>query len=95
MDINKMMKEMKEVFIEEGFEPVDVGGTEMLRYGDCYHMITHLPELNAAVIESAFSYDEAIKHMHEDDDLFFAEDYDSDEKLREELRELLRRGYMV
>ncbi|WP_188067670.1 hypothetical protein [Brevibacillus brevis] len=57
------------LFQELNFERVILNGTPLLLHGGTYYKITFVKGLNAYVIEFA-SYDEAVKNMFEDGDVY-------------------------
>ncbi|NUU74529.1 hypothetical protein [Paenibacillus xylanilyticus] len=65
------LKEKIESLIQElNFEKVYVSGTPLLLRDGIYYKITFVEGLNSYVIEFASSYDEAVKNMFEDGDIY-------------------------
>lgn len=52
------------------FERINVNGIPLLFYNGVYYKITFVKGLDSYVIEFAKSYDEAIKNMFEDGDVY-------------------------
>lgn len=88
----ELQEKIESLFQELNFERVIVNGTSLLFHGGNYYKITFVKGLNSYVIEFARSYDEAVKNMFEDGDVYpisLGED-----KLINELRDDLINFYM-
>lgn len=72
-----LLDNIKKLFIQLGFERIEIDNNEYLKYNDCYCRITYLKSLKAFVIESADSFDDAKKGLLEDGDLYYI---DTDEE---------------
>ncbi len=61
---------MSALIQELNFEKVIVNGSTLLFHSGIYYKITLVKGLNSYVLEFATSYDEAIKNMFEDGDVY-------------------------
>ncbi len=61
---------MSALIQELNFEKVIVNGSTLLFYSGIYYKITLVKGLNSYVLEFATSYDEAVKNMFEDGDVY-------------------------
>ena len=62
---------MEEVFLNLGFETVQVNGSKFLKYQEYYCKITFLKDWSAFVIESADNFQDAEQGVLEDGDLYY------------------------
>ncbi|MFC9775342.1 hypothetical protein [Paenibacillus chitinolyticus] len=88
----ELQKKIEALFQELKFEKVIVNGIPLLFHGGVYYKITFVKGLNSYVIEFANSYDEALKNMFEDGDLYPISL--SEDKLIDELRHDLIKFYI-
>jgi len=66
----ELQGKIESLFQELNFETVIVNSTQLLLFGGTYYKITFVKGLNSYVIEFARSYDEAVKNIFEDGDVY-------------------------
>ncbi|MDR5002779.1 MULTISPECIES: hypothetical protein [Brevibacillus] len=87
-----LQKKIESLFQELKFERVIINGIPLLLYGGTYYKITFVKGLDSYVIEFASTYDEAVKNMFEDGDIYPVSL--GEEELISELRHDLIKFYM-
>lgn len=91
MDIDIFKGRIYNLLEELGFKKEVINGVELYSYDKCYYKITYIERFKSFVIEYADSYDDAIKNMFWDGDLY---SISLGENLIDELRNDLFRFYI-
>lgn len=94
MNAKHMMNSIQTLFLSLGFRQEVVGENQLyyLRYDSCYCKVTHLEKIDAFVIESADSAEDAAKGILEDGDLYYLDN--SEEELLRQLEIDIKAYYM-